>query len=172
MSVEVVARVDALERGQAAMGEAVEQVRAEVSAIGGKVDRLVDALSSTDERTAARAQAVKVEIRDESDRKARDRSDLFKNGLALLGGIAIVVSAIGGPYLGQLHATSVGQAEDSKAIAGVRELVATARADIDRQHDSGEIQRERNRTQDAELLDYGQRLARLEARAGEPVGGR
>lgn len=78
------ARVGALETDLATMNEGTDQVRADVSAIGGKVDKLVDALSSTDARTAERASAVKNEIRDESDRKAKNRDGLFKNSIALL----------------------------------------------------------------------------------------
>lgn len=62
-----------------------------------------------------------------------------------------------------VHSTTNGQADDARDCR-IRETVATDRADITRQRDFGEIQRERNKIQDLQLFDLGQRLARVEER--------
>ena len=61
-------RVTKLETDVAAIGTDVKDVQTVVGGLGGKIDKLVDGLSSTDGRAAERAQAVKVEMRDEHDR--------------------------------------------------------------------------------------------------------
>jgi hypothetical protein len=90
-------RVDKLEERFTTLGASVDELRADVGGLGGKIDRLADGLSNTGERAAQRAHAVKVEMRDETDRKAKERGEWLKGGLGLLGGVALVVAALTGP---------------------------------------------------------------------------
>lgn len=159
-------RVARLETSVASIGDDVKDLRGEIGGMGGKLDKLVDGLTQTDGRVAERAQAVKAEIRDEGDRKARDRSELFKNGLALFGAIALVVGAFGGPYLAKLDATSTGQREATAAVSAVREVLAQQGAEIGRNRDSIDTSRERNRRQDDQLTDINTRVARMEGVRG------
>lgn len=167
MTEDIPRRVLALESSVTAIGNDLKDVRADVSSVAGKIDKLVDGLTQTDGRVAERAQAVKAEIRDEGDRKARDRSELFKSGLALFGAIGLVVGAFGGPYLAKLDATSTGQRETTTAVSAVREVLAQQGAEIARNRDSLDTSRDRNRRQDEQLTDLNTRVARIEgARAG------
>ncbi|KQS50975.1 MULTISPECIES: hypothetical protein [unclassified Sphingomonas] len=162
MTANIPDRVARLETSVEAIGEDVKGLNGAMGAFGGKLDKLVDGLTQTDGRVAERAQAVKAEIRDEGDRKARDRSELFKNGLALFGGISLVVGCLCGPYLAKLDATSIGQREDTQAVSAVREVLAQHGSEIGRNRDSIETSRERSRRQDDQLLDLNTRVARIE----------
>ena len=162
MTEDIPGRVLALENSVTSIGEDVKDLRGEIGGMGGKLDKLVDGLTQTDGRVAERAQAVKAEIRDEGDRKARDRSELFKNGLALFGGISLVVGCLCGPYLAKLDATSTGQREDTQAVSAVREVLAQQGAEIGRNRDGLETTRDRNRRQDEQLWDIVSRVSRIE----------
>lgn len=167
MTEDIPGRVRELETSVTAIGADVKDLRGEIGGMGGKLDKLVDSLTQTDGRVAERARAVKLEIREEGDRKARDRSELFKSALALFGAIALVVGAFGGPYLAKLDAASSGQRDTAAAVAGVREILAQHGADIGRNHDALELSRERNRRQDDQLYDLNTRVAHIEgARSG------
>lgn len=160
-------RVARLETSVTSIGDDVKDLRGEIGGMGSKLDKLVDGLTKTNGSVAERAQAVKVEIRDEGERKARDRSELFKNGLALLGGIALVVGFLCGPYLAKLDATSSAQRDATAAIAAVREVLAQQGAEIGRNRSSEENARERNRRQDEQLWDINTRVARAEGARGD-----
>ncbi len=162
MTADIPGRVLALETSVTAIGEDVKTLAGNMGAFGSKLDKLVDGLTQTDGRVAERAQAVKAEIRDEGDRKARDRSELFKNGLALFGGISLVVGCLCGPYLAKLDATSAGQREDTQAVSAVREVLAQQGAEIGRNRDSIETSRDRMRRHDDQILDLNTRVARIE----------
>lgn len=166
MSDNIPDRVARLETSVASIGDDMKDLRGEIGGMGGKLDRLVDGLTQTDGRVAERAQAVKLEIREEGDRKARDRSELFKNGLALLGGIGLVVGFLCGPYLAKLDATSTGQQADTRAVSAVREVLAQQGAEIGRNRDSLDTSRDRNRKQDDQLIDLNTRVARIEGARG------
>lgn len=162
---DIPARVAKLEGAVSSIDDGLKEVRGELSGIGGKIDDLVRGLTSTDGRAAERAQAVKAEIRDETDRKAKDRSELFKNGLALIGSVVLIVGAICGPYLTKLDQTAHGAEAATAAIAGVREVLAQQGAEIGRNRDASENARDKNRLQDERLLDLTQRIARAEGAA-------
>ncbi|WP_010186027.1 hypothetical protein [Sphingomonas sp. PAMC 26605] len=162
MTEDIPSRVRALESSVTSIGNDLKDVRADVSSVAGKIDKLVDGLTQTDGRVAERAQAVKLEIREEGDRKARDRSELFKSGAVLLGAIGLVVGAFGGPYLAKLDATSTGQRETTTAVSAVREVLAQQGAEIARNRDSLDTSRDRNRRQDEQLIDINTRVARIE----------
>ncbi len=162
MTANIPDRVLRLETSVTAIGEDVKGLNGAMGAFGSKLDKLVDGLTQTDGRVAERAQAVKAEIRDEGDRKARDRSEMFKNGLALFGGISLVVGCLCGPYLAKLDATSAGQREDTQAVSAVREVLAQHGSEIGRNRDSIETSRDRSRRQDDQLLDLNTRVARIE----------
>lgn len=166
MSEDIPGRVARLEATVTSIGRDLSAMGVDMRDMGGKIDRLVDGLSNTDGRAAERAHAVKTEIRDEGDRKAKDRSELFKSGLALIGAVAMVVGALCGPYLAKLDATSTGQQADTKAIGAVREVIAQQGADIGRNRDQAEVGRDKNRWQDEQLLDLNSRVSRIEGRAG------
>lgn len=148
-----------IEDRQTSLETSVNELRSDVGQIGSKIDTLVSGLSDTGERAAQRAHAVKTELRDEAERKARERGDLLKNGLALMGGVALLVSALVGPYRGQLETTTVGQRADTVAIAAVREVLAQQGAGIGRNQAAIDIQRENGKTRDAELRAHDQDLA-------------
>lgn len=155
-------RVLRLEASVQSIGDDLADVRRGQDVLGAKIDRLVDGLTSTDGRAAERAQAVKTEIRDETARKAGERSDLFKTGLAMVGAIAVIVAALGGPYVAKLDGLSATLRENSQALGQVRELLAADRAEISRNRDSIEIARDRGGRHAEQLLDLSQRLARIE----------
>jgi hypothetical protein len=160
-------RVTRLETSVTSIGADLQEVREGQTALGDKIDRLATSLTSTDGRAAERAQAVKAEIREESERKARDRSELFKSGLSLIGAIAIVVTALGGPYVAKIDQTSGATVEATRAIGELRAIDAQQSAEIARNRDSAEIGRERNRIQDEKLTTQGERISALEARGGQ-----
>lgn len=155
MTDDIPARVAALETSVQAIGT-------DVKGMSGQLDKVVAALTQTDGRVAERAQAVKSEIRDEGDRKAKDRSELFKSGLALIGGVAMIVTALCGPYLAKLDATSGQASAATQGVAAVREVLAQQGAGIGRNRDSLDIIRERNRRQDEQLNDLNTRVAHIE----------
>lgn len=140
----------------------VGEVKSGMGSMATKVDQLVTALSSTDGKAAERAQAVKHEMREETDRKARDRSTLLKDGIAVAGFVALLVGAFCGPYLNKINATSDGQADNTRAIAAVRELLAQESAETARNHDAIDIARDKNRRQDDQLVGIDERLSHLE----------
>lgn len=154
--------VGKLTTGMAGLVDDVGEVKNGMGSMAGKVDQLVAALSSTDGRAAERTEAMKGEIRQENERKARDRKDMFQQGLALIGTVVLVVGAIGGPYLNKINATSDGQADDTRAIGSVREVLAQVSAETTRNHDSLDIQRENNRIRDDRLWDLNTRVSRIE----------
>jgi hypothetical protein len=160
-------RVSRLEVSVATIGADVKDLNGAMGAFGGKLDKLVDGLTQTDGRVAERAQAVKLEIREEGDRKARDRSELFKSGLALFGAISVVVGCLCGPYLAKLDATATGQQADTRAVSAVREVIAQQGAEIGRNRDSLETSRDRNRKQDEQLIDLNTRMSRIEGARGD-----
>lgn len=152
-------RVTKLETDVAAIGTDVKDVQAGQFALGGKIDKLVEGLTSTDGRAAERAHAVKSELREEAEKKGRERSELFKNGLALIGGVTVIVGALVGPYIGQLNTTTSGQRADTVAVAAVREVLAQQGAGIGRDQAAIDIIRENNRIRDAELREHDQDIA-------------
>lgn len=162
MTEDIPGRVLALETSVTAIGEDVKDLAGNMGAFGSKLDKLVDGLTQTDGRVAERAQAVKAEIRDEGERKARDRSELFKNGLALCGMISLVVGCLCGPYLSKLDATSAGQREDTQAVSAVREVLAQHGSEIARNRDSLETTKDRDRRRDDQLWDIVSRVSRIE----------
>lgn len=157
-------RVQRLEGVVAAMADDLADVRTGQGKVETKVDQIFELLSSTDNRAAERAQTVKIEMREETQRKQAERSDLIKNCCIVLGAIVAVVAGLGRPYATQLEATSSALGETTRAVAQVRELIAADHAEITRNHDSIEIAREKNRVQDDRLFDLSQRLARAEGR--------
>lgn len=150
-----------IEDRQTSLEASVNDLRGDVGAIGSKIDKLVSGLSDTGERAAQRAHAVKTELRDEGQRKAQERGDLLKNGLALMGGVALLVSALVGPYKGQLETTTIGQRADTVAVAAVREVLAQQGAGIGRNQAAIDIQRENAKIRDAELREHDQDIAFL-----------
>jgi hypothetical protein len=130
------------------------ELRSDVSKMDGKLDKLVDALSSTDGRAAERAQSVKTEMREESERKSKERTAFAMFAFGLLSAIALIVVALTGPYIQKLETTATGQSVDMAAISAVREVLAQQGAAIGRNGDSIDLAREKNRLQDAELRDH------------------
>ncbi len=159
-------RVTKLETDVAAIGTDVKDVQTVVGGLGGKIDKLVDGLSSTDGRAAERAQAVKVEMRDEHDRKAKERSGYLTSGLALLGAMSIVIAAFCGPYVSEIRSTSQGQADNTFKIGQVRETLAEQGADLSKHQFELDVARDRNHIQDAELREHDQAIASIKARLG------
>ncbi len=159
-------RVSKLENDVAAIGTDVKDVQTVVGGLGGKIDKLVDGLSSTDGRAAERAQAVKTEMRDEHDRKSKERGGYLTSGVALLGAMSIVVAAFCGPYVSKINATAQGQADDTFKIGQVRETLAEQGADVSKQQTMLDLSRERNRIQDAELREHDQDIAWMKGRLG------
>lgn len=133
-----------------------------VSSFSGKLDQLVDAMQKGDSRTAERAQAVKFEIREEAQRKGQERSALFRDGLALVGAVAVIVTALGGPYVAKINATADGRGQDAAAISAVREVLAAQGAEIGRNTDQGTAMRDRVRHDEDAQADISTRLAHLE----------
>ena len=152
-------RIQKLEDRFTAMDERVEGVVQQLGGIDSKIDQLIGDMSSSGDRAAQRAQAVKIEIGEESQRKAREKSELFKNGLALMGGIALIVTALVGPYRERLDTTAQGQQADTAAIAAVREVLAQQGAEEGRLQASQEIQRDTGVRRDTQLREHGEDLA-------------
>jgi hypothetical protein len=155
-------RITKLEDRFTAMDERLEGVESAVGGLGGKIDKLVGELTNTDGRAAERAQAVKGEIRDENDRKAKERFSLLSAGGGLITVVVLIVAAFCGPYLSRLDATSKGQADDTFRIGQVRETLSMQGADIARDHDALEIVRDRNHIQDAELREHDRDIAHMQ----------
>jgi hypothetical protein len=163
-SSDIETRVVRLEGAVDQIGTEVAEVRSMVGGIGTKIDSLFGQMQTGDQRTAERAQAVKVEIRDEADRKSRERNELFKGALAAIGGIAIVVAAVAGPYASKINSTTDAREQDGKDIGDVRQILAQQGADITRNRDSQDIGREARRRDEDQLVDVQTRLAHLEGR--------
>lgn len=159
-------RVSRLEASVAGIVEDVREVRDGQTAIGRQIDELAKTLTSTDGKVAERAAAVKHELREEAERKARERSDLLKNGAGLVTVMALIVAAFCGPYLNKLNATADGQATDMKGISELRELVAADHAQVQRNSDALEIARDKNRWQDDHLFELVRAQAFDEGAAG------
>ena len=158
-------RVSRLEDGMA-------ELKSDVSQIGGDVKTLVQALSNTSEKASEQAISVKAEIRDETDRKAKDRSSYLTGGLSLVGAVSIIVAAIGGPYVSQITSTAHEAADATFKIGQVRETLAEQGADVSRQQASLDLTRERNRIQDSELREHDQAVAAMKqalADRGMPI---
>ena len=152
----------------AAMQTDMAEVRHGQETLGGKIDQVVQALSGTDGRVAERAAAVKEELRQEAERKTRERSDMFKNGAALVGLTVTVVAAFCGPYLNKVNATADGIAAATAQLAGVSERVASDHAEIVRNRDSLDIAREKNRWQDDQILGLTRAQAYADGAARRP----
>ncbi|WP_281045890.1 hypothetical protein [Sphingomonas oryzagri] len=140
-----------IEERQDRIESSVNQLTSVVGDIGGKIDKLSEGMTDTGERAAQRAQAVKAEMRDETDRKSKERNGMAMIGFGLLSAIALIVAALTGPWKEKLETTSTGQAADTAAIAAVREVLAQQGAGIGRNYDSNEIAREKNKAQDEQL---------------------
>lgn len=146
-------RVSKLETNLSALTKDLGEVRDVVGGLGGKIDKLVDGLSSTDDKAAGRAQAVKGEMREETDRKSKERSSMVQIGIGILGAIGLIVTALTGPWKEKLETTATGQIADTASISAVREVLAQQGAAIGRNQDTLEINREKNRLQDQQLRD-------------------
>lgn len=147
-------RVSRLENGMV-------ELRSDVGAISGKIDKLVEGLSSTDGRAAERAQSVKVEMREETERKSKERNSAIQVGVGILGAICLIVAALTGPWKEKLETTSTGQSADTAAISAVREVLAQQGAAIGRNGDSIDLARDKNRLQDTELKDHDRQIAAI-----------
>jgi len=141
-----------IEDRQTSLETSVNELRGDVGAIGGKIDKLVEGMSSTDGRAAERAQAVKVEMRDETERKSKERTSLLMAAFGMLSAISIVVAAFCGPYVSQINSTAHGQQDDTFRIGQVRETIAGLGAN------QGQMQND-DKARDAELREHDQDLA-------------
>ena len=97
-------RVGEMEKRQTAVETSVNELRGEVSGLGnaianqgGKIDKLVDGLSSTGQQADRSAKEVGEQLRTEGDRKARERFNLIGAGCGLVTVTAIIVAAMCGP---------------------------------------------------------------------------
>lgn len=61
--------------------------------IGGKIDKLIEAMTDTGERAAQRVQTVKSKMLDETDRKSEECNGMAMIGFSLLSAIALIVAA-------------------------------------------------------------------------------
>lgn len=152
-------RVSGIEQRQERLETTVDGLRADVGGLvsaigdqGDKVDQLVRGLST--ETTT-----VKNEIREENDRKSRDRSSLLRDGLALVGTVIVIVGAFCGPYLAKINATSDSASDLVVKVGAIREVLAQQGADVGRNHDAIDIAREKNRLQDEQLRQNAQDIA-------------
>lgn len=148
-----------IEERQDRIESSVNQLTSVVGDIGGKIDKLTEGMTDTGERAAQRAQAVKSELREETDRKSKERNGMLQVGIGVLGAIGLIVTALTGPWKEKLETTSTGQASDTAAIAAVREVLAQQGAGIGRNQASIDIMREANHLRDAELREHDQDIA-------------
>jgi len=138
-------RVVHLEEGQQRLFTEVGSLRSELAGIGGKIDKIADSLATVAPAAEATADRVRLEIREEQDRKARDRSDLFKNALAGLGGVALIVTAIGGPWVARVGALEQGQSRVYDSMSTLRQDVTRLTVDAERNRDAiAELRRARS----------------------------
>lgn len=151
-------RVTKLENDVAMIGTDVKDVQTVVGGLGGKIDKLVDGLSNTDGRAAERAHAVKIEMREEGDRKSKERTSAAMIAFGLLSAIALIVAALTGPWKEKLESTSNGQNADSARISEVREVLAQQGAAIGRAQAGLDIARDKGAQRDDELRQHDQEL--------------
>lgn len=128
----------------------VGSLGSDVSALGGKIDRLADGLTDTAETSATRATAVKTELRDETDRKAKERNGMAMVGIGMIGAIGLIVAALTGPWKERLETTAQGQQTDTASIAAVREVLAQQGAGIGQVHDQSNENDKRLRAVEAD----------------------
>jgi len=152
-------RVSKLEDRFTAIDGRLDSVETAVGGLGGKIDKLVGELTNTDGRAAQRAQAAKTEMREETDRKAKERSSMMRDGLALLGGVGLIVTALVGPYRERLSSTAQGQQADTVAISAVREVLAQQGAAIGHNDAELDAQRDTDKRHEAELREHDRDLA-------------